>query len=96
MVRVVGLGGEVVRSYKGQMRCPRSVAVTRNDDILVADERNNRILSLDGSLSSVQELALPVDGGMYHPWALCLDESPGRLYVGEGMPVSRVLVFDVT
>jgi len=41
-----------------------------------------------------EELALPVDGGIQSPWALCLDESRDRLYVGEFGGKFRVLVFD--
>jgi len=76
------------------MRYPLGIAVTKNDDILVADLDNNRILSMNSSLSSVQELALPVDGGIQRPLSLCLDESRGRLYVCEFGGKYRVLVFN--
>ena len=99
---VVGLDGQVVRSYcppetsdVGQIRYPRSLAVTKNDDILVVDRDNERILSVDSSLSSAQELDLSVDDGIHVPWAVCLDASrTRRLYVGEGGGSFRVLVFD--
>ena len=78
----------------GQMEHPTSLAVTKNDDIFVADSGNNRILSLDSSLSSAHELALPVDVGIERPCGLCLDESRGRLYISEGRKQRRVLVFD--
>jgi len=101
VVSVVGVDGQVVRSYGqsqtsdvGQMESPSSLAVTKNDDILVADEDNNRILSINSSLGSIQELALSVDGGIQEPKGLCLDESRGRLYVGEAGGECRVLVFD--
>jgi len=101
MVSVVGVDGQVARSYLPsrasdvrQMSCPTSLAVTKNDDILVADARNNRILSMNSSLSSAQPLTLPVDGGIRLPRGLCLDESRGRLYVGEHGGSCRVLVFD--
>ena len=68
-VSVVGVDGQVVRSYGqsqtsdvGPMKGPSSLAVTKNDDILVADEVNNRILLINSSLGSIQELALSVDG----------------------------------
>jgi len=73
---------------------PASLAVTKNDDILVADMWNNRILSINSSLGSIQELALSVDGRIHKPCGLCLDESRGRLYVGECGGQYRVLVFD--
>ena len=101
VVSLVGEDGQVVRRYhpsetsdEGEMNCPRSLAVTKNDVILVADRDNDRILSIDRSLSSAQQLVLPVDGGIHVPWALSLDESRGRLYVGEGGGSYRVLVFD--
>jgi len=101
VVSVVGVDGQVVRSYGqsqtsdvGQMKNPLNLAVTKNDDILVADRDNNRILSINSSLGSIQELALPVDGGIQEPWGLCLDDSRGRLYVGEYGGEHRVLVFD--
>jgi len=76
------------------MKCPSSLAVTKNDDILVADKDNNRILSIIRSTGCVQELALSVDGGIQGPCGLGLDESRGRLYVGEWGERQRVLVFD--
>jgi len=101
VVSVVGVDGQVVRSYGqsqtsdvGHMKNPTSLAVTKNDDILVADEGNNRILSINSSLGSVQELALSVQGGIHEPQGLCLVESRGRLYVGEDGGAHRVLVFD--
>jgi len=101
VVSVVGVNGQVRHSYGqsqtsdvGQMKIPAGLAVTKNDDILVADSGNNRILSMNSSLSSIQELTLPVDGGIRQPVGLCLDETRGRLYVGEWGGSHRVLVFD--
>jgi len=101
VVSVVGVNGQIVYSHGqsqtsdvGQMEHPTSLAVTKNDNILVADTNNNRILSINRSAGCVQELALSVDGGMQSPLALCLDESRGRLYVGEWDGQHRVLVFD--
>jgi len=99
VVSVVGVDGQVRHSYGqsqtsgvGQMKYPTSLAVTKNDDIVVADQDNNRILSMNSSQSSIQELTLPVEGGIQCPWGLCLDESRGRLYVGE-LSGGRVMVF---
>ena len=39
-------------------------------------------------------MPLSVDGGIQRPMGLCLDESLGRLYVGELDGEYRVLVFD--
>ena len=100
VVIVVGVDGQVRHSYRQSqtsdvrlMKNAASLAVTKNDDIFVADELNNRIMSMNSSLSSVQELTLPVDGGIQQPMGLCLDESRGRLYVGECRGKYRVLVF---
>jgi len=99
LVGVVAADGQVLRSCgktsdAEQLRYPKSLAVTKNDDILVADDLNNRVLTMNGSsLSSVEQLVLPVDGGMQESWALCLDEQRRRLYVGEQ---NRLMVFDVT
>jgi len=101
VVSVVGVDGRIINSYGqsqrshvGQMNCPTSLAVTKNDDILVADKGNNRILSINKSTGCVQEMALSVDSGVKQPFGLCLDESRGRLYVGEWGGQHRVLVFD--
>jgi len=97
-VIVVGADGRVVRGYRsllppglGQTVYPRSLAVTENDGIFVADD--NRILSLNSFLNGAHELALPVYGGIQRPYGICLDESRGRLYIGEGWGHYRVLVF---
>ena len=102
-VSVVGLDGQVVHRYDqsqassvGLMNHPASLAVTKNDDILVADQSNNRILSLDSSLSCAQVLALPIDSGLQQPSGLCLDETRGRLYISEDGGGRRVLVFEST
>ena len=99
VVSVVGVDGQVVRSYSPSqisyvVSCPTSLAVTKNDDILVADARNNIILAMNSSLSSAQELTLPVDDVIQGPSGLCLDESRARLYVGECGGSYRLLVFD--
>jgi len=100
-VSVVGIDGRVVRRYcpspssdLGKMKYPAGLAVTKNDDILVADGLNDRILLVNSSLSSARELALPADYGIQEPWGLCLDESRGRLYVGEYGGSRRLVVFD--
>jgi len=100
-VSVVGIDGQVVRRYcpspssdLGEMKDPTGLAVTKDDDILVTDADNNRILLVNSSLSSARKLALPVDDGIQEPWGLCLDESRGRFYVGEYGGSHRVLVFD--
>ena len=102
-VSVVGVDGQVVCCYDqsqasnvGPMSDPRSFAVTKNDNILVADHSKHRILSLDSSLSCAQVLALPIDSGLQQPSGLCLDETRGRLYISEDGGGCRVLVFEST
>jgi len=105
VVSVVRVYGQVVHSY-GQSQTsddvealtdPTNLTVASNDAILVADGKNTgRILSINRSSGTVQELPLSADGGVQYPLGLCLDESRGRLYVGESGGECRVLVFDVT
>ena len=99
-VSVVGVDGNVVCRYHptqtsniGQMQDPGSLAVTKNGDVLVADDDNERIVSVDSSLRYAQVLALPVDVVIAYPCSLCLDESRGRLYVSEHGK-DRLLVFE--
>jgi len=102
VVIVVGEDGQLVRSYSGEssavghMDHPRSLVVTKKDDILVADYDNNRILTMAGSSGRVRVLALPIDGKIRGPDGLCLDQLQGRLrlYVAEYGGPSRVLAFD--
>ena len=101
VVSVVGVDGQIVRSYgqsetsdAGHMKRPTSLAVTKNDDILVVGKGNTGILLINSSVGSIQEMALSVDGGMHGPRGLCLDESRGRLYIGELDGDCRMLVFD--
>jgi len=98
VVSVVGVEGQLVQSYGpsnfGEMEYPSGLAVTRNDDILVADSYNNRVLSIIRSTGLVQQVALSVAGGLHEPTGLCLEQSRGRLYVGESEGQHRVLVFD--
>jgi len=102
VVSVVTGDGQVVHSCKTEMKYPTSIAVKQNDLIHVADSANDRILTMDrilamdSSLRSVEELALPADDeiGLRRPSGLCLDESRGRLYVGEYDGSLRVLVID--
>jgi len=101
VVSVVRVDGQIVRIYgqsetsdAGHMKRPTSLAVTKNDDILVVGKGNTGILLINSSVGSIQEMALSVDGGMHGPRGLCLDESRGRLYIGELDGDCRMLVFD--
>ena len=92
--------GAVVRSYGGTpgsdlttMNCPRGLAVDENENILVADNDNNRLLVLDRSLTSAREMSVSVDGGLKGPHSLWYDKSCGRLYIGE-LSGYRVIIID--
>jgi DNA-binding beta-propeller fold protein YncE len=77
------------------MNGPRSLAVDREGFELVADSDNNRILVLNPTLSDARPLPLPTNSSVLNnPVSLWLDESNGRLYVGEWQHPYRVLVFD--
>jgi len=95
-VSIIGVDGHFVHMYGqsytsdvGDMRYPKALAVTSNDDILVKDE--DKILIINRSLDSIQKLAL--SGGENNFQGLCLDESRGRLYLCEKYR-GRILVFD--
>jgi DNA-binding beta-propeller fold protein YncE len=104
-VGLMSFDGRVIRSYgsttrgsgPGQMNTPRSLAVDRKGFVLVADEHNDRILALNPTLSDARRLPLPTDANgqpLNKPCGLWLDESKGRLYVGEHGRPYRVLVYD--
>jgi DNA-binding beta-propeller fold protein YncE len=70
---------------------PRRLAVSTKGLILVADMGNDRILALNSTLKLHRPIAVSVDGRLKRPYALYLDESRDRLYVGE--EAGRILVF---
>lgn len=72
---------------------PTHLAVGRSGCIFAADRDSNRILAFNRSLTDASLVPVAVDGGLQGPCALFLDESRGRLYVGEWKG-GRVLVFD--
>jgi len=87
---VLGSYGNTTGTSVGRMSNPMGLAVTKHDYLLVADTSNNRILVVDPSFTDARQLPLPVS--LVHPYSLCLDETRGRLYVGEES--GRLLVFD--
>jgi len=98
-VCLVGADGAVVRSYGGQqgsrltqMNEPAGLAVDREGRVLVADRRNSRLLVIDQSLSSADEMPVCVDGGLIGPFSLWYDQSCRRLYIGDVFGV--VIVID--
>jgi len=102
VVSVVGIDGQVMCTYGhsqascvGQMSSPKSLAVTNNGDILLVDQGNNRILSVNSSLSSAQVLTWSGNDKLQQPFGLCLDESRHRFYISENGG-GRVLTFEST
>jgi len=103
LVCLVNVKGAVVRSYGGRpgsdltkMNRPAGLAVDKNENILVADQFNNRLLVLDRSLTSAHEMSVTVDGGLRRPYSLWYDKSRGRLYIGEWpwLGGGRVIIID--
>ncbi len=79
-----------------KLNYPTGLAVDKQGYIVVADQLNHRLVVLNRTLSEARNLTLPLNGTMSlkRPSALWLDQSRGRLYVGEGGGSPRVLVFD--
>jgi len=99
-VCLLDVKGAVVRSYGGtpgsgltKMKGPAGLAVDEDENILVADRNNNRLLVLDRSLTSAREMSVSVDGGLKDPYSLCYDKARGRLYIGE-RDGRRVIIID--
>jgi len=101
VISVVSEDGQVTERYGqpqradfGKIMRPTSLAVTKNDDIVFAEQHSGKIMLIKASTGGVQELALPVDGGLRRPHCLYLDESRARLCVVECDELRhRVLVF---
>ena len=90
---VVRRYGETWGSDLTKMNWPGDLAVDEHENILVADEENNRLLVLDRSLTSAREMSVTVDGGLKGPSSLWYDKSRGRLYIGERYG-RRVIIID--
>jgi len=98
-VSVVNREGRVVFTYRNDpqsntrlLSVPCQLVVTANDCIIVADYGNNRIISLNSTLSWSRDLSLSLDDKLRRPQCIYYDESRGRLYVGEFS--GRVIIFD--
>ena len=89
--------GALIATYRNsettklKINCPRCIVVV-NNSLLVADVNNDRILLLNTSLSDARLLSLPVNSQLKRPHCMYLDQSIGRLFVGEWS--GRVLVID--
>lgn len=92
-VSLVNADGRIVRSFVDKRfpvsLSPGQLAIGKVGCVLVADQKRGRLLLLGSSLVCSRDMV--VDGGLKGPYALCYDESHGRLYVGE-VRGGRVLV----
>ena len=73
------------------MSYPNNLAVSNDGYILVADSGNNRLLVVNPSLTNVRTLPVATQ----YLYVLCLDQSCGRLYVGEFGGQNNILVFSL-
>jgi DNA-binding beta-propeller fold protein YncE len=92
--QVMQIFGKQPGSRNGQMNSPRCVVVDKRGYFLVAEYINSRVTVVNPSLTDARTLPLTVDSPLQYACALCLDESRGRLYVGEHGGQNRLLVFD--
>jgi len=73
----------------------RFFTIDTNGYYLVVDYNNNMLLMVDPSLTDAHQLQLPVNPALRSPISLSLDQSLGRLYIGEWDGVqNRVMEFD--
>jgi len=58
------------------MKEPVGLAVDEDENILVADQDNDRVLMFDRSLPSAREMSVSVDGGLEGPFTLWYKTGP--------------------
>jgi len=101
-ISVVDPDGRVISTYRNDpqantrpLKEPRYLLVDRNDNIIVADWGNRRIVKFNSSLNGPcgSDEFIDTNSVMEDPYCLHLDESRCRLYVGE-YSAKRLLVFD--
>ena len=74
--------GEIQGTRVGRLNHPRNLAKDKDDNILVVDSNNNRIVLLSRSLNHLGYITVP-GHELRFPYALHLDELNHRLYIGE-------------
>jgi len=90
-VCIVGTNENIIKSYGecegaklGQMNSPGRMVIDKYNNILVADEKNNRIELLNSKLSNRGYIQIPADGyQLKGPRALSFDKQNKRLYIGD-------------
>ena len=67
-----------------QLQYPRCMVVNRDDGrVLVADQCNNRIITVDQDLEDPRQLTVNLNEGLAWPYGLHMDPDRRRLYVTE-------------
>jgi len=102
-IAMISTNGKVIKSFGStagsglsQMNNPNGIAIDANGYFIVADQYNNRVLVVDPTLTRARQLIVPDTAQLSLPLVVALDQSLGRLYVGEGGGQNRVLVFGVS
>jgi hypothetical protein len=98
-VCVMTVSGKVLyNTAPGVVSDRRSGSVDTHGYVLVADLRNNRIVVLTPTSSDTCPLKLPffAPGQTRYPMGLWLDETRGRLYVGEFYSPYRLVLCNTT
>jgi len=100
-VCLVNTRGHIIQCYGGargsgveQLNRPRNLAVDRHGNVLVTDQRNNRIVLLSPSLTCLDYIDI-LEHKLSQPRAIHLDELNYRLYIGELSYSGRVFVLTV-
>lgn len=81
---IISADGQLVGSYHsdvGHMKKPRGIAVDKQGRMLVTDQKNDRILVIDGKTLSAYPL--PVNCQLNGPYSIHYDSANRRLYIGE-------------
>ena len=90
-VVIVGADGRTRQSYGGprgpaltQLDAPVRIAVDKNGFILVADQKNRRVLVLSPTLSYVCQLLTPQHFTQrWKPYRMCINSSNNSVYIAE-------------
>ena len=83
---IINSHGQLVQSYcgdAGDMNEPRGIAADKQGRVFVADQKNNRILTVSGRTLSAYPLPLSDNCTLDGPYNLHYDSINGRLYIGE-------------
>lgn len=78
---IVSYGG-TKGSSTGQVNCPLALAVDSEGSVVVADEKNCRLLLL-GSNLEFKKVISTENCGLRDPWRLYLDSLAGRIFVAD-------------